>query len=168
MSLCHELSTVSTSWAMLRTCGGILLGPQSSMRWRNTVRSGSAFQSFASDTQNKSSSSLSPDNYRRLRLWVWTRAPLLVPYLHPDRRLPDPVRVQAFLRTYLPIFGNDERFPYRGVLTFITTSSATRTSTITRVHGVTKIACAWHAYVSTPASDSVTNNVEIASSRYLT
>jgi hypothetical protein len=159
---------VSTSWVMLQTCGRILLGQQSSTRWRSTARSGSVSQLYARDIQNRSNSSLSLDNCRRLRLWVWTQTPLSPPFSHPNRWLPDPMRLQAFLRTYLPILGKDECFLHRSAfLILLATSSVMRTSTTTRVHCVTNTACVWPAYVGTPAFDFVMNPVGVASSLYL-
>jgi len=167
MSLCHEPSTVSTSWEMLQICGRILLGPASSMRWRNMARFGSVSQLYARGTQDKLGSSPSLDNCQILHLWVWARALSSTSYLHPNRWLPDPMRFQAFLWTYLPILGKEDySLSWCNFSPLSQTLSAMRILTITRVHGVTKAVHAWYAYVSTSALGSVVNPAGIASSRY--
>ena len=166
MSPCHEPSTVSISWGMLRTYGRILLGVRSWMRWRNSTRLVSVSLPSVRDTQNKCRTSQNLGNYQRLPLWVWAGTTQPTLHLHPDRWLPTSMPIQAFLRSYLPIFGKRESF-CSPVSTFSRPASAMQTLITIRAWCVTKTVCACPAYVNTPASGSVMNPVEIASSRSL-
>ena len=85
--------------------------------------------------------------------------------LTPRRWLCTSMRIQAPLRTYLPIIGKvlcTQRYAF---LPFLCLCSVTRTLTTTRAHDVTRAVCAWSAYASTLASNSVANPVEIVYSR---
>jgi hypothetical protein len=87
--------------------------------------------------------------------------------LIPHRWLCTSVRIQALLRTYLPIIGEVLCVPRYAILPFLYSCSVTRTLTTTRAHFVTRAVCAWCAYASTLASDSVTKHVAIVYSRSL-
>ena len=167
MSLYHEPSTVSISWATLQTYERILLGLQSSMRWRNWVRSLSVFPLFARDTQSKSGASLSPASYQRLRLWVRAITTSNNYVINPRTYTQTGgclltcgfnLSCGHICRSLVELLGSL-------LSLFSQPPSATWILITTRPHSVANNVCAWSAYVSTPASDFVTNPAEIASSR---
>jgi len=166
MLLYREPSTVSISWVMLRTYGRILLGARSLMRWRKKARLASVSQSFVRDIQTKLSASLSPDNCRRSHPWVCTKATLSAPHSPLTGGCLIPCNFKLSCGHTCRSLVRKNLFP--SVVCFFTflTPSVMRTLITIRAHCVTKTVCAWPAYVSTPASDSVIRTVEIASSRF--
>ena len=92
---------------MLLTFGGIPLGAQYWMRWRNTDKLVLVSLLFVHGTQTKSRSSPNLGNCRRSHLWVRVRTTFSTPYLHPDRGLHTSMRVQVFLWAYLPVLGKE-------------------------------------------------------------